>query len=66
MTSPIGDALAQLTPEQRAVVQRACFRGWTTAQIAADLGIADGTVKSRLHDAVRGLRLALCEMGFAP
>jgi RNA polymerase sigma-70 factor (ECF subfamily) len=62
----IGEALARLTPEHRAVVQRSYFQGWTTAQIAADLGIADGTVKSRLHYALRALRLALCEMGVTP
>ena len=62
----ISDALAQLTPEHRAVVRRSYFLGWTTAQIAADLRIADGTVKSRLHFALRRLRLALCEMGFTP
>jgi RNA polymerase sigma-70 factor, ECF subfamily len=59
----IGEALARLTPEHRAVVQRSYFQGWPTAQIAADLGIADGTVKSRLHYALRALRLALCEIG---
>ena len=59
----ISDALARLTPEHRAVVQRSYFQGWTTAQIAADLGIADGTVKSRLHYALRSLRHALREMG---
>jgi RNA polymerase sigma-70 factor (ECF subfamily) len=62
----IGEALARLTPEHRAVVQRSYFQGWTTAQIAADLGIADGTVKSRLHYALRALRLALCEIGVTP
>ena len=62
----IGDALARLTPEHREVVRRSYFLGCTTAQIAADLGIADGTVKSRLHYALRALRLALCEMGFTP
>jgi RNA polymerase sigma-70 factor (ECF subfamily) len=60
----IGDALARLTPEHREVVRRSYFQGQTTAQIAADLGIADGTVKSRLHYAVRALRLALSETGF--
>jgi RNA polymerase sigma-70 factor (ECF subfamily) len=58
----LGEALARLTPEHRDVVQRSYFQGWTTAQIAADLGIADGTVKSRLHYALRALRLALAEM----
>jgi RNA polymerase sigma-70 factor (ECF subfamily) len=62
----IGDALTRLTPEHREVVRRSYYQGSTTAQIAADLGIADGTVKSRLHYALRALRLALSEMGFTP
>jgi RNA polymerase sigma-70 factor, ECF subfamily len=59
----IGDAMAQLSTEHRAVVGLSYYQGWTTAQIAADLGIAEGTVKSRLHYALRGLRQALLEMG---
>jgi RNA polymerase sigma-70 factor (ECF subfamily) len=62
----IGDALARLTPAHRAVVRRSYFQGWTTAQIAADLRISDGTVKSRLHYALRALRLVLGEMGYTP
>jgi RNA polymerase sigma-70 factor (ECF subfamily) len=52
----IADALAQLSAEHRAVVRRAYYLGWTTAQIAADLRIAETTVKLRLHLAVRALR----------
>ena len=59
----IGDAVAQLSAEHRAVIRRSYYQGWTTAQIAEDLQIAEGTVKSRLHYAVRALRLALQEMG---
>jgi RNA polymerase sigma-70 factor, ECF subfamily len=59
----IGDAMAQLSADHRAVVGRSYYQGWTTAQIAADLGIAEGTVKSRLHYALRALRQALVEMG---
>jgi RNA polymerase sigma-70 factor, ECF subfamily len=59
----IGDAMAQLSPEHRAVVRRSYYQGWTTAQIAEDLQIAEGTVKSRLHHALRALRLILQEMG---
>jgi RNA polymerase sigma-70 factor (ECF subfamily) len=59
----IADAMAELSAEHRAVIERSYYRGWTTAQIAADLGIAEGTVKSRLHYAIRALRLALQEMG---
>ncbi|WP_167105894.1 sigma-70 family RNA polymerase sigma factor [Mycobacterium sp. DL592] len=59
----LGDALAQLSADHRAVIRRSYYLGWTTAQIAADLQIAEGTVKSRLHYAVRTLRLTLQEMG---
>ncbi len=59
----IADAMAQMSADHRAVVERSYYRGWTTAQIADDLDIAEGTVKSRLHYAVRALRLSLQEMG---
>lgn len=59
----IADAVAQLSDNHRAVICRAYYQGWNTTRIAADLGIAEGTVKSRLHYAVRALRLALQEMG---
>jgi RNA polymerase sigma-70 factor (ECF subfamily) len=59
----IADGLAQLSTEHRAVIERSYYRGWTTAQIAKDLDIAEGTVKSRLHYAVRALRLTLQEHG---
>jgi RNA polymerase sigma-70 factor (ECF subfamily) len=59
----VGDALAHLSVEHQAVIRRAYYLGWSTAQIAADLGVAEGTVKSRLHYAVRALRLTLQETG---
>ncbi|WP_301146159.1 sigma-70 family RNA polymerase sigma factor [Mycobacterium simiae] len=59
----IAEAMTQLSVEHRAVIERSYYRGWTTAQIAADLEIAEGTVKSRLHYAVRALRLTLQELG---
>ena len=59
----LSTALSQLTEEHRAVIRRAYYQGWTTAQIADDLRIAEGTVKSRLHYAVRALRHNLQEMG---
>jgi RNA polymerase sigma-70 factor (ECF subfamily) len=59
----LADAMAQLSAEYRAVIERSCYRGWTTAQMARDLGIAEETVKSRLHHAARALRLTLQETG---
>ena len=61
--SLIGDALARLSPQHRAVVRRSYYLGWTTARIADDLHIADDMVKSTLHHAMRALRLTLQEMG---
>jgi len=61
----LGDALAQLSADHRAVVRRAYYQGCTTAQMAADLDIAEGTVRLRLHDALRTLLLQLREMRVA-
>jgi hypothetical protein len=46
-----------------AVVRRSYYQGLTTAQIAAGLGVAESTVKSQLHHALRSLRQTLQEMG---
>ncbi|MBU9763725.1 sigma-70 family RNA polymerase sigma factor [Mycobacterium sp. TNTM28] len=59
----LSTALGELSAEHRAVVRRAYYQGWSTGQIAEDLQIPEGTVKSRLHYAVRALRLNLQEMG---
>jgi len=59
----IGDALTQLSAEHRAVVRHSYYQRLPTAQIADELQIAEGAVKSRLHFAARALRLTLQEKG---
>jgi RNA polymerase sigma-70 factor, ECF subfamily len=59
----VADAFKRLSAEHRAIVRRAYFYGWSTAQISADLRIAEGTVKSRLHYALQTLQRTLREMG---
>jgi RNA polymerase sigma-70 factor (ECF subfamily) len=59
----IEEALASLSTEHRAVIVKAYYRGLSIAQTATELGIPDGTVKSRLHYGLRALRLALQERG---
>lgn len=59
----IEEALAALSAEHRAVVIRAYFGALTTAELAVELEIPEGTVKSRLHYGLRALRLALQEKG---
>lgn len=59
----IEDALAALSSDHRAVIVTAYYGGRSTAQTAQELGIPEGTVKSRLHYGLRALRLALQERG---
>lgn len=51
-------ALDRLTPEHRAVVVLRHLEGYSIGEIAARTGERDGTVKSRLHYALRELRAA--------
>jgi RNA polymerase sigma-70 factor (ECF subfamily) len=48
-----------LTIEQRAVVVYRYYLGYEVPAIAAELGIPAGTVKSRLHASMAGLRAAI-------
>ncbi|AZS37298.1 ECF RNA polymerase sigma factor SigL [Microbacterium lemovicicum] len=62
-TMLVEDALASLGPDHRGVVVRAYFGGRSVREIAEELDIPEGTVKSRLHYGLRALRLALQEKG---
>jgi len=55
----LGPAMAELAPDQRVVVALRFFRDLSIEQIAARLGVREGTVKSRLHRGLRGLRASL-------
>lgn len=55
-------ALAGLNEEQRKTVELAYFRGLTHSEIAAQLGIPMGTVKTRLRLAYGRLREALAPL----
>lgn len=61
----VADAIAQLSADHRAVIRRSYYQGRTTSHIAADLGIAEDTAKSRLHYALRALQQVLQDMGVA-
>jgi RNA polymerase sigma-70 factor (ECF subfamily) len=53
------DALAGVSPEHRGVVLQAVVRDRPYADVAAALDIPVGTVKSRVHHALRGMRRTL-------
>ncbi|WP_081966932.1 sigma-70 family RNA polymerase sigma factor [Kitasatospora sp. NRRL B-11411] len=57
------DALDSLSAAHRAAITETYLRGRTATEAAAVLGVPPGTVRSRLHYALRALRLALEERG---
>ncbi|MFP5283525.1 MAG: sigma-70 family RNA polymerase sigma factor [Actinomycetes bacterium] len=59
----IADALHALSDDHRAVISAAYYEGRSVAEIAAQLGVPEGTVKSRMHYGMRTLRLVLQEKG---
>jgi RNA polymerase sigma-70 factor (ECF subfamily) len=59
----VTDALASLSIEHRSVVVHAYYGGRSIVEIAAELDVPEGTVKSRLYYGLRALRLALQEKG---
>ena|SRR4030081_866061 len=59
----LSDALLSLSPDHRTAIVRAYYLGQTVADIAQQEQIPEGTVKSRLHYALRALRIALQERG---
>jgi RNA polymerase sigma-70 factor, ECF subfamily len=58
-------AIAQLSPIYRTVLRLIYFDGRTCAEAAEILGIPSGTVRSRVHYALRQLRTALEDKRFA-
>ncbi|MCA1708988.1 MAG: sigma-70 family RNA polymerase sigma factor [Actinobacteria bacterium] len=56
------DALAQLSTVQREAITLAYFGGRTYREVASELGIAEGTAKTRLRDGLMKLRTALSEI----
>lgn len=59
----IAEAFRGLSGEHRTVISATYFEGRSVAEIARQLQIPEGTVKSRLHYGLRTLRLLLQEKG---
>jgi RNA polymerase sigma-70 factor, ECF subfamily len=60
----VEEAVRQLTPDHRTVVIQMYFRGRTSKEMAEELGVPEGTIRSRLFYALKALRLTLQEMGW--
>ena len=60
----VEEALRRLSPEHRRAIVETYYRQRPSAEVAAELGVPEGTVRSRLYYGLRALRLALEEMGW--
>jgi len=60
----IEEALRKLSEDHRVVLVETYYRARPYAEVAAELGVPVGTVKSRVYYALRALRLALDELGW--
>ena len=62
----VEEALRRLSPDHRTVIVEVYYRGRPAAEVAEELGIPAGTLRSRVFYGLRALRLALEEMGWTP
>jgi RNA polymerase sigma-70 factor, ECF subfamily len=60
----VEEAMRRLRPEHRQVLVETYYRARSGREVAEELGIPEGTVRSRLFYALRTLRLTLEELGF--
>ena len=60
----VEEAMRRIGDQHRRILVETYYRGRPYAEVAAELGIPVGTVKSRVYYALRALRIALEEMGY--
>ncbi len=60
----VEEAMRRLGAEHRRVLVETQYRGKPYAEVAAELGVPEGTVKSRVYYGLRALRVVLEEMGY--
>ncbi len=60
----IEEAMRRIGDQHRRVLVETYFRGRPYAEVAAELGVPEGTVKSRVYYGLRALRVVLEEMGY--
>lgn len=60
----VEEAMRRIGAEHRRVLVETHYRGRPYAEVAAELGVPEGTVKSRVYYGLRALRIALEEIGY--
>src|ERR1700709_1499834 len=60
----VEEAMRRIGEEHRRDLLETHFKGRPYVEVAAELGVPEGTVKSRVYYGLRALRVALEEMGY--
>ncbi|MDX6604942.1 MAG: polymerase sigma-70 factor, subfamily [Solirubrobacterales bacterium] len=60
----VEEAMRRLGDDHRRVLIETHFRGRPYAEVAEELGVPEGTVKSRVYYGLRAMRVVLEEMGY--
>ncbi|TCJ19925.1 sigma-70 family RNA polymerase sigma factor [Rubrobacter taiwanensis] len=61
----VGEALESLSEDHRRVIFEVYYQGRLYSEVAEDLGVPSGTLRSRMYYALKSLRLTLEEMGWS-
>jgi RNA polymerase sigma-70 factor (ECF subfamily) len=61
----VEEALRMLSDEHRSALVEVHYKGRSYGDVAVDLGVPVGTVKSRVYYALKAMRLALEELGWS-
>jgi len=64
LTWQVEEALRRIGEQHRRVLLETYYRGRPYAEVAAELGVPEGTVKSRVYYGLRAMRVALEEIGY--
>jgi len=60
----VEEAMRRIGSEHRRVIVETYYRGRPYAEVAEELGVPEGTIKSRVYYGLRALRVVLEEMGY--
>ncbi len=60
----VEEAMRRIGEDHRRILLETHFKARPYAEVAAELGVPEGTVKSRVYYGLRALRVALEEIGF--
>jgi RNA polymerase sigma-70 factor (ECF subfamily) len=60
----VEEALRRIGDQHRRVLVETFYRGRPYAEVAEELGVPEGTIKSRVYYGLRALRVALEEIGY--